>query len=494
MQVAYDYQLNTIETVIGRIREGKRRILTALPCGAGKTTVIAVKAQRAAVKGSRMLILAHRRKLIRQIAERLLEFGVRFTVVMADLPADAPWAVQDAGATIIVASKDTLASRIDSQGIPLVDTVIVDEAHLFGQREYQRVVNLTHCKFVIGLTATPINGDGSGLGTHLWDSLDSIITIEQLIERGRLCAMKTFGPVGLMERRKKGTRTGKAGDPVEQWKMFAQGMRTAVFSGNCNESRAVRDAYLKAGIPAVHIDAHTPEGEGDDEREGIFRRVASGDILILCTVGLLKEGVDIPSLQCAQLLTRAVSPVVFWQNTGRCQRAAVGKDFGVLLDHAGATVIHGLPNTSPVWSLAEGETTQAREHDKQAKDPAAKPRMCRQCGAISAGAGKCPECGASLIVTQKADLATEREGLQEITGGNTADGWDKKNSHQTEWQRILFITAAQGKTCAVASAMFKRKFGMWPDASGVRPLPERENNQSLVKDVYPQFDRRRATA
>lgn len=492
MQTPFDYQTETVEVAANRIREGKRRLMLTLPCGAGKTTVIALKALRAAAKGTRMLILAHRRKLIKQIAQRLLEFGVAFNVIMADLPAE-PWARRDPGACITVASKDTLASRIESEGIPQVQVVIVDEAHLFGQKEYQRVVRLTGCTYIIGFTATPINGDGTGLGKHLWDSLDSIITIEKLIDRGRLCAMKTFGPVGLMERRKKGGRTSKAGDPVEQWQTFAQGMRTAVFSGSCNESRAVRDAYLKAGIPAIHIDAHTPE-DGPDSREEAFAKTASGENLILCTVGLLKEGVDIPSLQCAQLLTKAVSPVVFWQNTGRCQRSNEGKDFGVLLDHAGATVIHGLPNTSPEWSLAEGDSTQAREAAKQSKDPSARPRMCKQCGAVSAGAGKCPECGALLIFSPKTETMTEREGLQEITGDNSAPGWDKKTAPQNEWHRMLFITAAQGKTCGVAAAMFKRKYGQWPNEAGVRPVPASDANHRLVKDVYPQFDRRRATA
>lgn len=490
--IPFDYQLETVEVAANRIREGKRRLMLTLPCGAGKTTVIAIKALRAIAKGTRMLILAHRRKLIKQIAERLLEFGVVFNVVMADLPA-APWARRDPAALITVASKDTLASRIDSEGIPQVQVVIVDEAHLFGQKEYQRVVRLTGCTYIIGFTATPINGDGSGLGTHLWDSLDSIITIEKLIERGRLCAMKAFGPVGLMERRKKGEKTSKAGDPVEQWQTFAQGLRTAVFAGSCNESRAVRDAYLKAGIPAIHIDAHTPE-EGPDSRDEAFKKTAAGENLILCTVGLLKEGVDIPSLACAQLLTKAVSPVTFWQNTGRCQREYEGKEFGVLLDHAGATVIHGLPNTSPKWSLAENDSTQAREYEKQKKDPAARPRMCKQCGAISAGSGKCPECGVSLIFAPKTDTTTEREGLQEITGDNAVSGWDKKGAPQAAWHRFLFITAAQGKTCAVASSMFKAKFGQWPEAAGVRPVPGRDDARSLVRDVFPQFDRRRATA
>lgn len=484
MQNPFPYQVETVETARRRVAEGCRRILLALPCGAGKTTVIAMKALAAAAKGKRMLILAHRRKLIKQIAQRLLEFGVAFNVIMADLPKE-PWACRDGSAFITVASKDTLASRIESEGVPHCDVVIVDEAHLFGQREYQRVVALTHCRIVIGLTATPINGDGSGLGKNLWDSLDSIITIEKLIEMGRLCAMKTFGPVGLMERRKKGLKTTKAGDPVEQWATFANGLRTAVFAGNCNESRAIRDAYLKAGVPAIHIDAHTP----DDEREDAFEKTAAGENLILCTVGLIKEGVDIPELTCAQLLIRSISPVVFWQNIGRCQRAATGKGFGVFLDHAGASVVHGLPNTSPVWSLADDDTTQAREAERQKKDPSMKPRMCKQCGAVSAGSGKCPECGALLIFTPKQDVTTERESLQEITGDNTAPGWDKKTAPQNEWHRMLFITAVQGKTCAVAAAMFKRKFGQWPEGAGVRPVHTRDDNQRLVRDVFPQFHR-----
>ena len=488
--VPFPYQVQSCDTFAARAREGKRNLLQCLPCGAGKTTVFTMMGERAIAKGRKMMIAAHQRKLVRQISERFMSSNIPYTCMMADLP-DEPWAARNPNAPIIVASAPTLFARRHSEGIPQVDTLGVDEAHLYNRKDFQAISRLTGHKILLGLTATPCETNGSGLSNELWDSLDTIITIEELIALNRLCSVSTKGPLKLMERRKKGQRTGKAGDPVEQWKSFADGLRTVVFSANVSKSMAVCAKYMAAGIPAAHVDAHTP----DETREQIYADVATGKILILCSDGLWKLGVDIPSLECCQLLTAAISPRVFWQGVGRIQRVSEGKSKAVLLDHSGATAVHGLPNTSPKWSLSSEDSVQAREREKQEKDPAMRPRLCKNCGTISAGSGKCPECGALLIHIVKADETTDRENLQDVNEDpRNSEEWSNIEGPLKEWRRLLFITAAQGKTCAVASSMFKAKFGQWPEAAGVRPLPQREDTRSLVRDVFPQFDRRKAVA
>jgi len=54
-----------------------RRILVQLPTGAGKTHLIAAMVAAAVLTGLRVLILATRTRLVRQLHERLVAFDVR---------------------------------------------------------------------------------------------------------------------------------------------------------------------------------------------------------------------------------------------------------------------------------------------------------------------------------------------------------------------------------------------------------------------------------
>jgi DNA repair protein RadD len=258
-----EYQTRSVDGVSYDWRKGHRHVVMVLPTGGGKTTVAAEITRRAVNNTRRVLFLAHRRRLIQQIAQRCGAFGIRYGVTMADLP-DAPWVRRDPGAPLQVASRDTLLSRITRQGwdgIPKSDLLIIDEAHNVESQQYRKLAEGCASPYWIGLTATPCRPDGTGLGANIWDSIVEAATVPDLVAGGFLVPVKVFAPPGIGEKRKRGDKTPIAGDPVDHWKRYADGLPTVVFTRTVAESVAVRDRYRAAGITAEHIDANTPYEE-----------------------------------------------------------------------------------------------------------------------------------------------------------------------------------------------------------------------------------------
>jgi DNA repair protein RadD len=74
---------------------------------------------------------------------------------------------------------------------------------------------------------------------------------------------------------------------------------------------------------------------------------------------------------------------LYLQQVGRGLRPAPGKQHLIVLDHAGCTLQHGLPDSPRLWSLAG--------RPKKEKPPAIK--QCKSCFALHAPAPRCPACG-----------------------------------------------------------------------------------------------------
>jgi hypothetical protein len=73
-----------------------------------------------------------------------------------------------------------------------------------------------------------------------------------------------------------------------------------------------------------------------------------------------------------------------------------GKDRAILLDHAGNSNRHGLPDDPREWSLL------GREANVSAKNPVMALRTCEHCFAVArAFATVCPECGRPFKVTPR---------------------------------------------------------------------------------------------
>lgn len=470
---------------IGRVQTSwrqTRHVLGQANCGWGKTHIIAEASRRAWTRGRRVLVLAHRRRLIQQISARLEQFGVPHGVIMAN-PTDDLKARHTSGALVQVASRDTLISRLDREGLPVADLVIPDEAHNLLGDGYHRLMQHYDAAYWLGLTATPVTGDGRGLG-RLFGELVCAPPISQLIASGVVVPFRVYAAVELAEARKSGGAIKPAGDPVQQWKRHADGRPTVLFAQNVAASQRIVEMYLRAGIPAAHIDAHSKE----DERESASERLESGELKVVSQVGLWTEGVDVPCLGCVQLMTKCGSLVKYIQATQRAGRAYSGKDFAVVIDHTGAVFDHGFPDEDIEWELSDGAPKKASEGGDGGEGGGGgdrEPSICTKCGLAYAGGLSCPACGNTLAFNRKMYQPDLFAHLVEIDRETTAAV--KAEAPQRTWERLRRSFAHAGKKVKQLRATFRGQFGMWPEAAGVSPIVGYDENEMLVRDIWPEL-------
>jgi DNA repair protein RadD len=122
------------------------------------------------------------------------------------------------------------------------------------------------------------------------------------------------------------------------------------------------------------------------------RPTGTGKLDLVTNVALLTEGLDVPLLGVI-ILRPTQSLTLHLQMLGRVTRTAPGKRHGLILEHAGNSLSHGLYDFEHQWSL-EGRPKKNRK---------ALVRRCPQCGArLPIRATSCSECGFGFVVQMQA--------------------------------------------------------------------------------------------
>jgi DNA repair protein RadD len=337
---------------------------------------------------------------------------------------------------------------------------------------------------VIGLDATPTRPDGRGLGDY-YQAIECTAPTSRLIADGHLVPVRCFAP----ERRRGGPRKGLAGDPVANWRLYGEGRPTVLFTTKVAESLAAVAAFNAAGIPAEHIDAHTPDDDSDAGRDAVVARLRSGRTKVVSNVGIWTEGVDVPELSCCVLLRAAGSCVLYLQCVGRVMRPAPGKADAVLIDHSGACLRHGLPTQDVEWTLDTSDSVDARNRRARKDGERPRPACCPKCFLLFTSSATCPNCGHRLP-RRALPPETRAELLVEVTAGEGAA--ERAEREARDWRRCLAVAAHRGGTLAMASAIWRKEHGRWPDDTLPMP-PARHLLRRPVLEVYPECVRRPAS-
>lgn len=367
-----------------------KRILLVGPTGCGKTNLALAMIQSALARGKRVLFLCHRRELVRQSSRRFWEAGVPHGMVMAGR------AMTDVPANVGVIN--TVVNRVTRMRAP--DLIIIDEAHRSVSPSYLEIFEAWPDAHVVGLTATPERTDGKGLG-QIYDAIVEGPSMRQLIDAGYLCDFEIIAPASSVILTGVDMRAGDyatdqlaaavdkstiTGDAVAAYKQYANGKRCMVFCVTIAHSQHVCEQYNAAGIPAEHIDGeHT-----DIERDEILGRFRRGETLVVCSVQLAIEGLDIPAIEAVQGLRPTASIIVYLQTIGRGLRVEPGKSHLIILDQVANWSRHGLPDDPRDWQLAGRQKNKRRAPD----EPPTTVKQCAGCFAVfRAGPSECPRCG-----------------------------------------------------------------------------------------------------
>jgi DNA repair protein RadD len=382
-----EYQQKTVNFALNS--PNLKTILIVAPTGCGKTTIMAEIAK--ALEG-RVLLLSHRTELVGQQQERLVEMGLESDIVgfaLKEIPSTK----------CVVSSVQKMVRRPVVEGIR---AIFIDEAHRATAPSYKKIIARYPTARVFGFTATPFRTDGTGLG-DVFDTMHISATPLEMIEQGYIMQPRMIAPrkFDYYKMKKRGrdidvdifaedVAVHICGEVVEHYIQKARGRTAVVFCCNVKHSKEQAKKFNEAGVPAAHLDANTPL----NERIATLQALNCGDIQIVCNVGILTEGWDMPSLGVAIIARPTTSAGLFLQMCGRVVRPLPNKEKPLIIDHAGCTYEHGMP-----WGCRD-MTLESGLQEGRRKRGEVRARVCGYCGAASApNKVFCGECERAFAVT-----------------------------------------------------------------------------------------------
>lgn len=409
------------ERMVQKVREkmssGSRWTLLQMPTGAGKSIVGAEIISNVRKKNKKCLLVVPRIELLKQTAWTLREFNLPFGIIAGGYAMN-PFA------DVHIATTQSLARAIKTGKAPKADLVMLDECHyLAGQQD--KIV--THYKeqgaWGIGMSATPMFFSGKGLGCW-YDDMVCGESVRWLIENRRLSDYRLFAPnmpdlsgVGsAMGDYKKdelvhymmmhGKLTGDAG---VHYKKYAMGKLAICYTVSVEVAKRTAEVFNAAGIPAASID-----GTMNDEQRGvIIRKFARRETLVLTNCDLLTFGFDLKSASGMDAVIEAMidlkptkSLALIMQMWGRALRKKDGP--ALILDHAGNSMVHGLPDDPREWTL-EGKNKKSRGISESAmpvkqcnggwENSDMSGKKMEPCYFVHRPAPRCKNCGAYYEIT-----------------------------------------------------------------------------------------------
>ena len=430
------YQTDAVKAVYDHLEDHADNPCVVMPTGAGKSPTIAKIAHDVTKKWhGRCLIVAHRKELLQQNAEKLWAFDKDLDIGFYS----AGLGRRDGANAVVIAGVQSIYNRAAMLGS--FNIILVDEAHLIpfdGEGMYQTLIaglrEINPGVRVVGFTATPFRMKGGSIAKP--DSILNTICydtpVKGLIAQGFLTKLVSYAGTeeGKIDTVDVAVRGGEFVPGQIEMKALVKGRvacavkdiikktehRKKVLVFTCSVKHC-QTVALELGIQCdedvAMITGETPR----DERDAVVEEFRAGGFKFLCNIQVFTEGLDVPDIDTIVLLRPTKSPGLYVQMVGRGFRMAPGKHDCLILDYGDNVIRHG-----PV-DLVEGKEPSKRKGEAPAKE-------CPECQTlIAASYSVCPDCGH--------EFPKPKEPPHNVTADSGAIlGMDVK----PEWERIDRIT------------------------------------------------------
>lgn len=480
--VLRDYQVRCVDGVHDLMRAGKKRILMVAPTGSGKRILGAWWARLAAENMRDMLFVTDRTLLVEQMAAEAHARGIDFGVIMGGYEEQRHHRVQLA--TIQSLDARYLAGNLAD--LPKPNLIIVDEAHKATEK-YAELFHRIPDARVIELTATPVGPKGVTLVKDGYaDVLFEGVKNSELIRDGYLLPTRLFAP---SEPNVKGVRMSNGeyaegplgrrvaevtcfGNIYDEWAPFAD-RQTIVFAPSIDYANGlvhpdVGDSFYARGINAKVVSSRLKQ----KDRDAVIQEFRDGELKVLVSVDMLREGFDCPAASCAIDLQPNAQLRTYWQKIGRVKRPHENQSCAVYIDMAGNSWKFPHPDDDPSWPTGEESTQDVLEREYERGDRQRVVR-CPKCGAVYKPQPRCPECKYERKSTDCVRVIRMGNGkLREVKAHETRKKQKTEAQRRSDdWKSMLFRGLAAGLTLKQCVGMCKGKYGFLP--YGLPCVPEK---------------------
>jgi len=338
-----DYQKECLTAIDDAIAKGEKRALVVMASGLGKTytSAFAVEKFFANRVFTRVLVLCHSEKILRQTKEKFKDyFGEEFSYGMY---------VNDDKTTrptnFLFATFQTMKENRKNFQKDEFAYIIVDEAHHSKARTYFPTIRYFQPEFLLGLTATPDRLDGQKIeeiyGEPVYEldfveatrrgsiaKCDYKLVLDDLSQEklNRYLASDQKLSINQLNRTIFITkRDEEIVRLIGEYSAEVENPKTMIFCRTIEHAQEI--AHLMGnGAALVH------NGQSDSVNDRALGAFRNDEIHTIISVQMLNEGVDIPDANIIVFLRNTVSPAVFYQQLGRGTRLSEGKDKVLILD------------------------------------------------------------------------------------------------------------------------------------------------------------------
>lgn len=370
------YQSEAGDLVLSSFAKGNKRVILCIPTGGGKTVIFSDIAWKAFMKQKRVMILTHRKELLKQAGK-----SNSCEIVMVE----------------------TLHNKIKKGfNVNEIDLLIIDEAHI---GSFKKILE-HYSGFVIGATATPKTKPSLSL---LYNDIVCNVDIPHLVAQRFLSKPRTYVKTSVDVKELKvgqGDFTDSSLDKlynkpkvysgmVDDYIAGANGEKAIVFCVNIEHTINCYLEFKSRGIEVYMVHSNMKEWE----RDLYIEQFTTSKRSVLVNASIATTGFDVPDIQLV-IVNRATTSLSLWlQMCGRGSR---------IINETLATKM-GVPEkyNFRIWDYGEnvirlGHWEAERDWKKiffdlgknKNKEQAAPVKDCKNCTAIVyASAKKCPECG-----------------------------------------------------------------------------------------------------
>ena len=393
------YQQEAVDATWNDLFNNAGNPILVAPTGSGKSAIIGSICETAVQKyKGRVIVLAHRRELLSQNADKIQSF----------LPPLVPVGLYSAGLRRFATEEPVVCAGIQSiynkaHLLGERHLVLIDEAHLVpadGEGMYRTFLDdlrkINPKLRIVGLTATPFRtGTGSLCRPDaIFQRICHEVPVAQLIADGWLCPLVSSAGVASVDTSQLHIRGGEFRQE-ETERAFDHLVSAAcaeitaktlgrksilVFCQGVDHARHVQECLERMTSDEVGlVVGSTPSLE----REATLRAFREQRLRWLVNCDILTTGFDSPSIDAIAVLRATMSAGLFAQMVGRGLRLSPSKADCLVLDFGENVERHGKLD----------DPSYGRRKKQQVEGAEGVQKQCPNCGELVAGGAAECECG-----------------------------------------------------------------------------------------------------